>query len=159
MSRETVQALRGPVETSFDLLEKFIADCPDELWAAKKGGWPLWQQIYHAVGAVDFFIGASGAGDRAPLAPPAVGSLEEVAVTVVSKADIKAALVEVRGKAGRFLDGLADADLSKRNEALFDNAKLEMSLAGTVSMLAAHNLYHLGGCDAALRDQGLPGIF
>ena len=159
MSQEIVKALTGPVETSFALLEKFIDSCPDDLWAEKKGGWPLWQQIYHAIGAIDFFIEVPGETPPAPLAPAGVGSLTEVAAEAVGKAEIKAALESAKGRVGKFLASLNDADLAKRNEPLFARAKFEMTLAGTVSMLSAHALYHIGSCDAALRDRGLPGVF
>ena len=31
--------------------------------------------------------------------------------------------------------------------------------AATLVMLASHTDYHIGSCDAALRDHGLPGVF
>ena len=159
MSQDLVKALTGPVENSFALLEKFIDACPDDLWAEKKGGWPVWQQVYHAIGAMDFFIEVPGEVIPPPLASGAVGALKEVASETVGKAAIKAALDSAKGRVDKFLGVLNDDELLKRNESLFAKAKMEMTLAATISLLSAHALYHLGSCDAALRDRGLPGVF
>jgi len=159
MSQDIVKALRGPVETSFTLLGTFIDACPDDLWGEKKGGWPVWQQIYHAIGAVYFFIEMPGEAAPPSLASHGVGALSEVATEVVGKAEIREALDAAQVLVNKFLAGLDDGDLVKRNEPLFAKAKFEMSLAGTISMVSAHTLYHLGSCDAALRERGLPGVF
>lgn len=159
MFQDVVKAMKGPVEMSFTLLDKFIDACPDDLWVEKKGGWPVWQQVYHAIGAVYLFIEAPGQTAPPPLVSPGVGALSEVASEAVGKAEIKAALNGAKALADKFLAGLDDGDLSKLNEPLFAKAKLKMSLAGTVSMLGGHTLYHLGSCDAALRERGLPGVF
>ena len=158
MSQATINALKGPIDTSFDLLNQFIDVCPDDLWGEKNGGWLIWQQVYHAIGAVDFFIAYDGEKEP-PLAGEGVSELSEVADSVVSKDKVKAACAAARGRLDQYLAALKDEDLAKRNEGVFANAQWDISHAGTLSFIAAHNLYHLGSCDAALRNRGLKGVF
>ena len=49
--------------------------------------------------------------------------------------------------------------LAKKDEALSAGMGAEATNAMAVSMLAGHIFYHLGSCDAALRDNGLEGVF
>lgn len=159
MSREIVEALKGPIDQSFNFLARFIDTCPDNIWAEKNGGWPVWQQIYHSLGAVDFFVNASGEEGSPPLISADEAGLRKVSETTIGQAEIKSAWQAAKEKVDKYVAGLTDADLTKRNDGLYERAKMEMSHAATLSLLGAHGLYHLGGCDAALRNHGLPGVF
>lgn len=159
MSQAIVNGLKGPIDNSFALLAKFIEVCPENIWAEKSGGWPVWQQVYHVVGAVDFFISVPGLPPSEPLAKPAFGELSEVADITVAKNQIKTAVDEAQARIDKYVATLTDEDLAKRNEHLFAAANMDMTVAATLSLLAAHTLYHLGSCDAALRDNGLKGVF
>ncbi|MDL2226292.1 DinB family protein [Deltaproteobacteria bacterium OttesenSCG-928-M10] len=159
MSRATVDALKGPIDQSFSLISQFIDVCPDNIWAEKSGGWPVWQQIYHSLGAVDFFVGSPGEAGSPPLVSADEAGLRKVSESTVGKADIKSACQAAKEKVDRYAAGLSDADLVKRNDGLFERAQMDMSHAATLSLLAAHALYHLGSCDAALRNHGLEGVF
>lgn len=158
MSQAVINALKGPIDTSFDMLNQFIDVCPDDLWGEKNGGWLVWQQVYHSISAVDFFIAYDGEKEP-PLAKEEVADLAEVADAVVSKEKIKAACAAARERLGRYLASITDDDLPKRNEGVFTRSQWEITHAGTLSFIAAHNLYHLGSCDAALRNRGLKGVF
>ena len=159
MSQAIVSSLRGPIDHAFVLMGDFIAACPDDLWVEKKGGWPIWQQLYHNITAVDFFIEVKGESPAPPLASGEVCGLEEVGTAPLTKDQIKQACGAVKARVDKYVAALNDEDLAKRNEALFARAKMDMSYAATLSLLAGHTLYHLGSCDAALRDRGLPGVF
>ena len=159
MSQAIVTALKAPVDRAFGLLAAFIETCPDEVWAATSGGWPVWQQIYHALAAADFFITQPGQTLPPPLAEAEVSELKKAAATTVPRAALGEVCAAAKARVDQFFGRLTDADLPQRNEPLFAKAKFELTLAGTVSMLAAHTLYHLGAGDAALRDRGLPGVF
>lgn len=159
MSQDITKSLQGPIDNAFGLVAKFIDVCPDDLWAEKAGGWPIWQQIYHSLGAVGFFVDAPGQSGAPALVPEPVADLQEVGTQPLSKDQVRGVLTDAKAKVDRFVAGLADADLPKRNEALFSKAQFEMSLAATMASICGHTLYHLGSCDAALRNRGLPGVF
>jgi uncharacterized damage-inducible protein DinB len=159
MPQNIVNALKGPVDRSFSLLAEFIKVCPEDIWAEKSGGWPVWQQLYHALTVVDFFIGKEGEPALPALAESEVGALRKIADRPVAKSALSELLTAVKQKADDYAASLSDEQLPAINESLFKRAKMEMSHAATLSMLAGHNLYHLGGCDAALRNNGLKGVF
>lgn len=159
MSQDLVKSLSGMAEYSFRLVENFIDACSDDLWAEKKGGWPIWQQVAHAITSVDFFIEVPGEVIPPPLASAEALSLKSVSTETVSKSDMKASLKSARSRVNKFVAALNDEDLPKRNESLFAKSQMDLTLAYTISLIGAHALYHLGSCDAALRDRGLAGVF
>ena len=54
---------------------------------------------------------------------------------------------------------LTDADLTRIQERVSKKIGRELTYGAIMVMLASHTTYHLGSCDAALRDHGLPGVF
>jgi uncharacterized damage-inducible protein DinB len=147
-------SLKGPIDRSFGLINQYIDACPENIWAEKSGGWPVWQQVFHALDAVAFFTGMNEG-------IPALDAdgLKHVAAKTVAKADVRKAMAAAQATVEKYVGALTDADLTKRNEAVYKAAEWDINHAFTLSMLAAHNLYHLGSCDAALRNHGLEGVF
>jgi uncharacterized damage-inducible protein DinB len=88
-----------------------------------------------------------------------VSGLSKTAETVVAKAQLKAAMQAAQATVEKYVASISDDDLTKRNQAVYDAIQWDISHAFTLSMLSAHNLYHLGSCDAALRNHGLKGAF
>jgi hypothetical protein len=159
MSQNIVNALKGPIDRSFGLLAEFIKVCPENIWAEKNGGWPVWQQVYHALTTVDFFIGKEGESPFSALAEVEVGSLRKIAAHPIAKGILSELLTAIKQKVDNYAASLTDEQLPTINEGLFKRANMEMSQAATLSMLSGHTLYHLGACDSALRNNGLNGVF
>ncbi len=159
MPHAIVDGLTAPIDRAFGLLAQFIEVCPEEIWVEKNGGWPVWQQMYHALVAVYFFVELPGEPAPPPLARVEIGSLREEGAEPLTKDQLRAALGTARTWVERHLAGLGDGDLSQLNAPLQAKTKLEITQAGTLAMIAAHTLYHLGSLDAALRDHGLKGVF
>jgi uncharacterized damage-inducible protein DinB len=159
MSQAIVNSLKPQVEHAFGLLGKFIDVCPDEVWAEKSGGWPVAQQIYHAVAAVDLFVEAPGVAAAELLADLEVVQLAKTAGQVVPRDKVKAAWVKAKALVDKYLAALQDEALPQRNETPLKKIKFELTHAGTIVLLASHTLYHVGAGDSALRDHGLEGVF
>ena len=159
MSRETVKALQAPFETSHGLLRRFIEVCPAEIWEKKFGGWPVWQQVYHALGAIDFFTIGANLPETPGLAAPGVGHLSEQGSSPIPQAAMQEYAAKMEDKARAFFDKLSDADLPQVNRPISEAMGREATYAGTLGLIAGHALYHLGSCDAALRESGLEGVF
>ncbi len=154
MSNAIVMSLKGPIDRSFGLLNQYIDVCPETVWAEKSGGWPIWQQVFHTLSAVKFFTGMdAGIPDLDP------EGLKQASAKTVSKDDVRKAMKAAQATVEKYVGSISDADLTKRNEPVFKAAEWDINHAFTLSMLAAHNLYHLGSCDAALRNHGLEGVF
>lgn len=158
MSRIIVEALKGPIDRAFGLLAEFIKVCPDDAWAETGGGWPVWQEIYHALVAVNLFADVEGE-KPAPLAEADVCSLRAVAGLTVGRDQVQAAWVAAKDRVDRYLAALTDDDLPKRNETTFRAINMDLSHAAVLSLLSGHTLYHLGAGDSALRRRGLKGVF
>lgn len=161
MSHEIVKALKAPIDQSFGMLSQYIEVCPENIWVETSGGWPVWQQVYHTITAVGFFTNPADAAPANTLVEEKFCGLQAPAPAniVVTREEMKTALVQALQDIEALTASLDDSELTSRNEGIYARAKFDMTMAGTLSMLAAHTLYHLGSCDAALRNHGIPGVF
>ena len=160
MSREIVTALDVPFQRAWGLLAQFMDVCPDNIWAETNGGWPVWQQVAHAIAVLNFFILENDSDTFLP-APDEIGvlMLREQGRHLVSRTAMKAYGDDVKGAVDARIAALTDADLTKLQERVSKKIGRDLSYAAMMVMLASHTTYHLGSCDAALRDHGLPGVF
>ena len=160
MSRDIVAALEQPYQRAWGLLAQFMEVCPDAIWAETNGGWPVWQQVAHTVAVLNFFILENDDDTFVP-APAELGvlMLKEQGQQVVSKEAMKAYGAAVKAAVDARVARLTDADLTRIQERVSKKIGRELSYGAVMVMLASHTMYHLGSCDAALRDHGLPGVF
>ncbi len=160
MSRAIVAELEKPYQRTWGLLCQFMDVCPDEIWAETNGGWPVWQQVAHTVAVLNFFI-LENDDDTIVPAPTEFGvlMLKEQGQQVVSKEALKAYGATVKAAVDARVARLTDADLTRIQERVSKKIGRELSYGAVMVMLASHTMYHLGSCDAALRDHGLPGVF
>ncbi len=159
MPRTAVVSLQETFHNSLGMIVQCIDVCPEHLWLKQFGGWPVWQHIYHALSAVDFFVMQEGDSPTQALFSHAVSSLSEVSSGTPTREELKKTATEVKGAADRYFAGLTDASLKEKNEGLSSRMPQPATHASTAAMLTAHTLYHLGSCDAALREHGLRGVF
>jgi len=164
MSQPIIDGLKASFEHAYGLMTQFIEVCPEDIWAKKFGGWPVWQQAYHALGSYQFFTLPDGETPEQGPYPPEVNKLQNTPDVPPTKKDVLEYAARMKAKADAYLNALRDADLPGINQGLTARAKAlgmprEFSHSQTVAMLSGHTLYHLGACDAALRDRGLQGVF
>lgn len=133
--------------------------CPDEIWVEKNGGWPVWQQLAHTIMVLDFFV----LGENEQLLPVPCDMdalmLRTQDVPALGKTALRDYAATVKARVDNWIAGLEDADLARTNVVLSAKLGRETSYAATLVMLASHTDYHIGSCDAALRNHGLPGVF
>ena len=160
MSRAIVAELENPYQRAWGLMCQFMDVCPDEIWAETNGGWPVWQQVAHTVAVLNFFILENDDDTFVP-APAELGvlMLKEQGQQVVSKEAMKAYGATVKAAVDARVARLTDADLTRVQERVSKKIGRELTYGAIMVMLASHTTYHLGSCDAALRDHGLPGVF
>jgi hypothetical protein len=160
MSRDVINALQGPYQFAWNLLTRFVEVCPEDLWTANKGGWPVWQQVLHAMAVLNFFVLES---DEDPFLPAPcdinVLMLKVQGNGKIGKEEVKAYGENVKTAVDAWVAGLDDARLAMTHQRLSKRIQRDTSYAAAVAMLASHTMYHIGSCDAALRDRGLPGVF
>ena len=159
MARVITQSLEGNVSYALALLDQFVEACPEELWSKKFGGWPVWQQVYHAVAALDFFIRPLDAAGETPPFGEKEADLDISAASAPGKPQIKTYAQKMSARVDDYVAGLDDALLAQSHAGLADRLAMPATHANALCLIAAHTLYHLGICDTALREQGLPGVF
>lgn len=159
MGRDITQSLEGNILHAFNLMEHFVEVCPEDIWADSFGGWPIWQQVYHSFAAMGFFLRGVDAPEETPPFGTVESSLRVVATRVTGKAELKGYIAQTKGMAAAYAAALDDGVLNLPNEGFSARMNKTITHAGTLSLIAAHTMYHLGSCDAALRQRGLPGVF
>ena len=160
MARAIVAELESTYGRAWALMDQFMDVCPEEIWAESNGGWPVWQQVAHTVAVLNFFILENDDDTFVP-APAELGvlMLKEQGQQLVSKEAMKAYGAAVVAAVDARVAKLTDADLTRVQARVSKKIGRDLSYGAVMVMLASHTMYHLGSCDAALRDHGLPGVF
>ena len=159
MSDCLVKSLAGNVQFAFSLVDKFLQVCPDEIWAKKFGGWPVWQQLYHPFASVDFFLRPQEAPPEPSLFEEGVAELKKTPDKTPDKALLAELIAKAQARVSLYLATLNDETLTKLNEGPSARMGREMTHAAVIALIVGHTMYHLGACDAALRESGMPGVF
>ena len=156
-----VTALRNNFLLTHGMLMRFIDICPDSIWVKTSGGFPVWQQVFHAFACYDFFVRAEGAAPTALFFGASEGDVVSFKERPepLGKAELREIAEKAKGIVDAFLASQAYATLSEKHAGLSARLGNEMSNLGMLAFISSHNLYHLGSCDAALRDEGLEGVF
>lgn len=159
MSDCIVKSLRGGLEFTFSLANKFIEVCPDDVWDKKFGGWPVWQQLFHPFASIDFFLRPQDAPPSPAPFEEGVAELKISPATAPDKKTVQDFMAGAQARVFAYAMTLDDAALSKVNEGPSARMGREITHAGVLALIGSHTMYHLGACDAALRERGLPGVF
>lgn len=159
MSKVITQSLSDNIMHAFTLVNEFLKVCPEAVWGKTFGGWPVWQQLFHAFAFVDVFLRAADAEPELPLFEPGVAELKDSPLEPPAKLLIKEYIEKAQERVRLYAANLDDASLAGKNEGLGLRFGRDMTHAATLALIASHTMYHLGGCDAALREEGLPGVF
>jgi len=162
MANPIKDSLAASVAHAFGLMDEFLKLCPEDIWAQRFGGWPLWRQFFHSFSAADFFLRAENAAEAPSPFGADAGNLREkdsAAPTAASKDKVREYMEATQKRVSDYLASLDDAALGQINKGLSARMGRECTHAGTIALLVGHTLYHLGSCDAALRESGRPGVF
>lgn len=158
MSQDFVKVLRFGVGHALGLFDKFWTICPEDIWRKRDGGWPVGQQYYHILLASSMFLAGMGeSGIENP--DPKGGQLGEDRDYCPSKDEAKKFFDNVSLGINKLLDSLDDEKLLQNNPRFSQMLGKEVNNAECLNLMVAHMLYHLGSCDAALRNEGLEGAF
>jgi len=157
--RTAVTSMETYYERGMGFLFKLIDECPDALWGERKGGFFVWQQLYHAFYCVDYFLlPPDGEMPEKPYGR-AVAMFSEEADTPLSKDELRAFGKDMKAKADTWIASLDDAALGQRHEGMSARKKAEMSNAVVFASLCGHTMYHVGCLDSVLRESGLKGVY
>lgn len=154
MSNSIIKSAKTHFDLSFEMLDKMISQCPDELWDKKLAGFVFWQQILHALTGVEYWMRQAGDIFVEPFADrklyPELENDPEGSIT-------RDELVEYKNKVkmvcSRFFEGRNDEWLGEPN-AIHDR----INNIDIVFMLTRHVQYHVGHCDSILRDRNYKAV-
>ena len=100
----------------FQMTRAAIELCPEELWDDRTDEPPFWQQAYHTLWAVDFYLSDSPESSRkASFVEDEATNLKHVPASVPSKQQIQGYLEEVSRKCEAVLDELTPEQLGGSN--------------------------------------------
>ena len=155
---KTVTLIQGNFERAYGMLEKVVEACPDSLWADRKGGFLFWQQLYHVFALVDFFVLEEGQQPSQELYPSEVARLLRDESKTPSKAEVLKVAATMKTAANAYFESLTEEDLWKRHENRSKRFGRDVPVLDALIMLVGHGFYHVGACDAILRDHGVKGM-
>lgn len=158
MSNQFVLPYKEGLDRTLALYEKFLRICPEEVWNEKFGGWYVSQQLYHAIGASSTFA-ATFTGEPITGYQQEAGQLTRGNEITPTMQQAQQLLEAVNLALQKTFEILKDDDLLKLNPRACKGMGREITNARVLGLLDGHMLYHLGTCDAALRQRGMEGAF
>lgn len=154
-----VHCFADDFERFHTLLLKQVETCPEELWAGKSGGHFFWQELAHAFYCVQLYALPEGEEERLFGLTPKAAMLREDALTPMTKGEVRQIADTMEAMAYAFMGRLTRADLLLPHAALCRFTGKERTNLHALIGLIRHYNYHLGCCDAALRANGISGVY
>lgn len=154
-----IQCFKDEYDRFAGLMEQQITMCPEAVWMRKAGGWPFWQQIFHTVMLSEFYALAEGLPSAQDRFSPEVVMLSQEPDGCMTKEEMLALSGRMKALVHEFMGGLTVEDLTREHPRL--SKVFGRSVSNQFALIGAirHYCYHLGCCDAILRDNGLKGVY
>ena len=147
MSANMIEIAKRHFDLSFEMLEKMISQCPDEVWYEKRGGFVFWQQLLHAFTGASFWMRQSSEKFVEPFAGMKLyPELDQEPEDKLNKEDLVKHKNEVKVICGSFFDGKDDEWLSEGSIVYSKITNMDI-----VFMQIRHIQYHVGHCNSILR--------
>ncbi len=159
MSRNYVEKLERSFNRGQDMMDKFLTDCPEDLWQSVAGGYPVWLQYYHLMACVETLVMALNEPPKHQLYDMDTLFMCKFPEQPLSKAKLTDYNNTLKAYFADYMKGMDDAKLLLPHEGASQRLNKPMTHMDVVEMIIAHVFYHLGSFDANLRDRGLKGLY
>lgn len=144
--------LEAQFDVSFRMLLSLIEVCPDALWHERVGGFRFWQQVLHALCGAAYWLRLDSATFSEPFPERRLfPELDCESEGSVSKQEMRDYAATVAARAGRFFASLDSA----AGPETPSHANAELSTFDVATGQIRHLMYHVGHCDALLRERGI----
>lgn len=143
----------------FALMEKQVDLCPANLWHSKADTWFFWQHVFHTLVCDQIYAEPAGAGEWTQQQSRAVAMLMEEPSEAMSKQAITALAADIKPRVEAYFASLTVADLTARHEGLSKLLGKDRTHQHALIALSRHCCYHMGCLDAALRNNGVAGVY
>ncbi|MBN1411261.1 MAG: hypothetical protein JW969_10495 [Spirochaetales bacterium] len=149
-----LDVLKRQFYPSLSMMERMIHYCPIELWKKVKGGFPFWQQIFHALESMDYWFSLTNTDYIKSQSYDAVSSeLGEKSIIELEKDEVKNYFIKIKIKSDHFFNNLDDIRLLSSNKKDTKRTQLDIIL-GQIR----HIQYHVGHCNCILRENGIKAV-
>lgn len=141
--------IRTHFDLSYDMLLNQIEICPDTLWDDRVSGFVFWQQILHVLAGVDFWTRSEQGDFKEPFKSRKVyPELEKAPMGFISRREMRIYAGEVYSQVESLFEEKNDPWLLEKNP-LYN----KISNIDVIEMQIRHIQYHIGHCDASLRER------
>lgn len=141
-------------DLSFEMLEKMIQQCPDDLWNEKKGGFVFWQQLLHAFTGINFWLREENKKFIEPFEDKKVyPELDHDPENNLTKEE----LTEYKNKVKEICDAFfqdKDDHWINSSSIIYDKIKN----LDVIFMQIRHIQYHVGHCNSILRENNVQAV-
>ena len=157
MKRLITEALRNQFDSTLHMARVLVEVCPQPVWAASCNGVPFWQQVFHYVYFIDFWMREAYDGSewRSMIFDDAYTDdlyAESYEGLFISREEMLAYLEKIRQKTARIFDRLEDEKLS----VPVAGDDRHYTCADVIVGQIRHVMYNIGYLNGILREKGLP---
>ena len=150
MSTKILDSTKRHFDLSFEMLERMISQCPDEIWNEKHGGFVFWQQLLHAFCGINFWMRQK----KEAFVEPFEGrrlypELDQEPEDEINKEELIRYKEEVKVICQSFFEGKNDEWLGQASVIYSKISNIDI-----VFMQIRHIQYHVGHCNSILRGLG-----
>lgn len=157
MNRLITEALRNQFDSTFHMAHVLVKVCPEKVWASSYNEVPFWQQVFHYVYYIDFWMRENYDSSewRTKIFDDAYTTdlyAESYEGLLISQADMLAYLDVIQTKTTCIFDHLNDDKLS----ASVYNNDPQYTYTDVILGQIRHIMYNIGYLNGILRELGLP---
>jgi uncharacterized damage-inducible protein DinB len=129
----------------FQMTGELIAKCPDNLWDKETNEPPFWQQIYHTIFYLDFYLSDSPKKHIHRFSIKE--DLKEKQTQTLSKKDLQSYLIDLTKKTNQLLNELSSKDFESKNSFYWTGPTMSHRLVYNIR----HAQHHIGKLNSMLR--------
>ena len=157
MNRLITEALRNQFDSTFHMARILVKVCPEEIWAASYNDVPFWQQVFHYVYFIDFWMREKydDSDWRTMIFDDAYTTdlyADGYEGLFISQDKMLEYLDAIQMKTTRLFDNLNDEKLSA---SVYGNNP-QYTYADVIIGQIRHIMYNIGYLNGILRELGLP---
>jgi hypothetical protein len=143
-----IDILQRQFEATLEMLGRVIDECPDEVWDVQEEPAPIWQQLYHSLIGLDFWIrDPESAFQPQPFHTDEAGMLKGRAEPTITRQQIAAYRDLVFNRCQQVFDHLTPDGLVRDVDA----GGVMLTLADHVLDQIRHVHHHVGSMHSQLR--------
>ena len=157
MKRLITEALRNQFDSTFHMARVLVKVCPENIWACSYNEVPFWQQVFHYVYYIDFWM-----REKYDDSEWRTMIFDDAYTTDLYAASYEGLLIQqdkmleyldvIQAKTTNIFDQLDDEKLSA---SVFEN-ETRFTYADVIIGQIRHIMYNIGYLNGILRELGLP---